>query len=78
MTRKYVVNPHTAWEEYFKDVKEWKKISRSFWEHVHNAQMEEYVKEPCGEYYVHFNNITEQFGRYYAFLHHQYQIIYEE
>ena len=78
MTRRYVARPHTAWEDYFSNKKEWLQISRMFWEFVYINDYEKYVCIPEIDYYTMFVNKDERFGRYYAFLHHRYEVIYEE
>lgn len=78
MTRRYVANPHTAWETYFHNKKEWLKTSKEFWRFVRENQYEQYVCIPEINYYTMFVNKDEKYGRYYSFLHHQYDLIYEE
>lgn len=77
MIRIYVKEPHTAWEEYFDNKKDWKESSKQFWKYVRANQYEEYVCVPNGYYYEMFTGMGEPYARYYAFLHHQYKIIYE-
>jgi len=78
MTRIYVKEPHTAWEEYFPNKKAWLDGGKIFWKYVHEKRYEEYVCVPNMYYYEMFENMGEPYARYYAFLHHQYEIIYEE